>query len=103
MDEGEDVWTGIRREVSEETNMRVLRMKVFAVIENGLPNGDTWKHAWAVCIVEPKGPFVADPGGEISEIQEVSPEEWLAFPERIVTEIRKRIFDRAMGVRASLH
>lgn len=64
---GETVEEAVVREVFEETNMRVLRQKVFGYLEAFEP--DRTLQTRSVCIVEPIGDFVSDPDGDVTEIK----------------------------------
>jgi ADP-ribose pyrophosphatase YjhB (NUDIX family) len=101
MDEGEDIGSGIAREVREETNMKVIDMRFLGVIEDKHPEGTKY-HVWAVCTVEPFGSFESDPAGEISEIREIDPQEWPTYPGASSDAIRTRVYERALEVKAQM-
>jgi len=100
METNEDVRAGIRREIKEETNMRVIKMRLFGLIEN--QKTETEYHIWSACFVEPLGEFSSDPAEEITEIKEIDPHEWLTYPGISESNMRKRIFNRAMQIKSVL-
>ena len=70
---GETVEEAVVREVLEESNMRVLKQAVFGYLEAFEP-----VHALetrSVCIVEPAGPFVGDPDGDVTEVTLIDPKD----------------------------
>ena len=73
---GETIEEAIVREVREETNMRVLKQRVFGYQDVSEPHRLTTQIR-AVCIVEPIGPFVADadPEGDVTEIKLIDPKD----------------------------
>lgn len=70
---GETVEEAVVREVLEETNMRVLKQKVFGYLEAFEP--ERTLQTRSVCIVEPIGEFVSDPDGDVTEIKLIDPKD----------------------------
>jgi ADP-ribose pyrophosphatase YjhB (NUDIX family) len=66
------------REVKEETNMRVLQHRFVGVQEIVEP-GKITVQTRSVCIVEPDGDFVADPDGEITNIEFIAPKDYKTY------------------------
>ncbi len=69
---GENVQEAVIREVKEEANMRVTKQQVIGFIDID----EKVKHVVqtrSYCKVEPYGPFVADPAGDVSEIKLIDP------------------------------
>ena len=72
IEEGESVEEAIMREVAEETNMRVLTQVPISLLT--ISESKKLIHqARVACIVEPVGPFVSDPDGEVTEIKLIDP------------------------------
>ncbi|OGG93832.1 hypothetical protein A2609_01120 [Candidatus Kaiserbacteria bacterium RIFOXYD1_FULL_47_14] len=67
IDPGEAIEEAVVREVLEETNMRVLKQRVFGYVEAFEP--ERTLQTRSVCIVEPIGEFVSDPDGDVTEIK----------------------------------
>jgi ADP-ribose pyrophosphatase YjhB (NUDIX family) len=77
LEKGESVREGAVREVIEETNMRITNMRLVGMHETIRPTGESVFHARVVCLVEPDGDFVEDPGGEVTEIKFIEPSEFI--------------------------
>jgi len=64
------------REVKEESNMRILKF---------FPVGFQYHHEEGFyqtryfCLVEPYGPFISDPDGDVTEIKLIESEEFLTY------------------------
>ena len=74
VEQGETVEDAVTREVQEETNMRVLKQRpigTLQIFESDFPKFQIR----SVCIVEPIGPFVADPDLDegVTEIRLINP------------------------------
>ena len=67
VESGETIEEAVTREVLEETNMRVLKQKVFGYLETFEPEKTIQTRS--VCIVKPIGDFVRDPDGDVTEIK----------------------------------
>jgi 8-oxo-dGTP diphosphatase len=70
---GETVEEAVEREVLEESNMRVLKQTVFGYLETFEPMRTLQTRS--VCIVEPIGPFLGDPDGDVTEIKLIDPKD----------------------------
>lgn len=70
---GETIEEAVVREVFEETNMRVLKQKIFGYLEAFEP--ERTLQTRSVCIVEPIGEFVSDPDGDVTEIKLIDPKD----------------------------
>ncbi len=66
------------REVKEETNMRVIKHIPIGYIEFHEPNG-IGTETRSLCIVEPYGPFVSDPDGDIIEVKLIDPADYAKY------------------------
>lgn len=78
VENNESVEEAVIREVKEETNMKVLKQKIIGyqeVFEIDRVHVQTR----SVCIVEPYGPFVSDPDGDITEIKLINPKDYKKY------------------------
>jgi ADP-ribose pyrophosphatase YjhB (NUDIX family) len=75
---GESVEEAVIREVKEETNMKVLKQEIIGYQEIFEPN-KTVIQTRSICIVEPYGPFVSDPDGDITEIRLIDPKDYKKY------------------------
>jgi 8-oxo-dGTP pyrophosphatase MutT (NUDIX family) len=70
---GETIDEALTREVREETNMRIITRRIIGYQEIFEPKKIVVQTR-SLCIVEPIGPFMADPDdGEITEIKLIDP------------------------------
>lgn len=74
VEEGENVHDAVAREVKEETNMRVLMQRFIGYQDISEPQGIV-SQTRSVCLVEPYGPFVRDPDGDITKIELIDPKD----------------------------
>lgn len=74
VEKGEDLQTALEREIKEESNMKVL--KTFPIGYFYGQEEDIYQTRY-LCLVEPYGPFVADPDGDVTEIKLVKESEIL--------------------------
>jgi len=61
------------REVLEETDMRVLKQRIFGYLEAFEPERTIQTRS--VCIVEPVGDFLSDPDGDVTEMKLIDPKD----------------------------
>ena len=78
VDGDETVEEAVIREVQEEANMKILSQKIIGYHEVFEPTKITIQTR-SVCIVEPYGPFVSDPAGDISEIKLIDPADYKQY------------------------
>lgn len=90
---GETYEEAVIREVKEETNMKVLSQKFIGYQDIYEPDRIV-RQTRSVCVVEPYGPFVKDPDGDITEIKLIDPKDYKKYFDW--GEIGERIMDRAM-------
>jgi 8-oxo-dGTP pyrophosphatase MutT (NUDIX family) len=69
---GEIIEQAVEREVMEESNMKVIFQQIIGYQSISEPKGII-NQTRSFCIVEPYGPFVADPAGDIVEIKLIDP------------------------------
>jgi 8-oxo-dGTP pyrophosphatase MutT (NUDIX family) len=72
IEEGETAEEALVREIKEESNMKVL--KYFPIGYLYIREVDIYQMRY-LCLVEPYGPFEADPDGGVTEIKLVAPDE----------------------------
>ncbi|TAK57002.1 NUDIX hydrolase [Patescibacteria group bacterium] len=97
---GETIGMAIMREIKEETNMRVISQKIIGCQDIFEPQGIVSQVRFA-CIVEPDGPFLTDPDGDITEIKLIKPDEYV---KRYLDwgEIGDRILARALELKIQM-
>lgn len=71
---GEIIEAAVTREVLEETNMRILKQRLIGLQDIYEPRGVT-SQTRSACLVEPIGPFISDPDGDITEIKLIDPKD----------------------------
>jgi 8-oxo-dGTP pyrophosphatase MutT (NUDIX family) len=100
IEEGETFEQTLRREIQEESNMKVLSFKPigYQKVINLKDQSFIYQLRYT-CIVEPFGPFVSDPAGSITEIKLVSPNEYKNYFNW--GKIGDRIISRAVEIMQS--
>lgn len=99
VEEGEEVRTAVRREVKEETNMNVLKQRFIGCQDITEPNGVV-SQTRSICIVEPFGPFVSDPDGDVTKIELIDPNDYKKYFDW--GEIGDHIMQRALELKAQM-
>lgn len=81
VDGGEDPESSLEREIKEESNMKVLHFEPIGYQKVTDTNGvkKTFYELRYLCIVEPYGPFVSDPAGDVTEVLEVDPKDYKKY------------------------
>lgn len=74
VEKGENIRDAIRREIKEETNMKVTKMRFIGYQDIFKPEGVV-SQARPVCIVEPYGDFITDLDGDVTEIKLIDPKD----------------------------
>lgn len=100
IEEGESYEECLKREVLEESNMRVLVCKPvgYQMVEQQ-GRGSDYQLRY-VCLVEPVGPFISDPAGSITEIKIIDPKDYKQYFDW--GEIGDRIIQRALEIKSNL-
>ena len=75
---GETYEDAVIREVREETNMKVVKQQLIGYQDIYEPNR-ILRQTRSVCIVEPLGEFTLDPGGDVTEIKLIEPEDYKQY------------------------
>jgi ADP-ribose pyrophosphatase YjhB (NUDIX family) len=90
---GETYEEAVAREVKEETNMEVLHQELIGYMDV-YEEKRTVRQTRSFCIVRPYGDFVADPDGEIMQIQLIDPKVYKKYFDW--GEIGDYVMDQAM-------
>lgn len=100
VEKGEDARSAVIREVKEESNMRVISHRFIGCQDIYEANGMV-SQTRSVCIVEPYGPFLSDPDGDITEIRLIDPKEYKKeyFDWGVVGD---HIMSRALKIKAEM-
>ena len=99
VEEGESLREAVRREVKEETNMKVIKHRFIGCQDIFEPQGIN-SQTRSVCIVEPYGPFVADPDGDITKITLIDPKDYKKYFDW--GEIGDHLMRRALELKAQM-
>jgi len=92
---GETYEQAVVREVKEETNMKVLSQKLIGYQDIYEPDRIV-RQTRSVCIVEPYGPFVSDPDGDVTEIKLIDPADYKIYFDW--GKVGERIMERALSL-----
>lgn len=98
----ENVVKGIHREVKEETNMKILKMKFIGIQEIYESGKDVQYYVRVACLVEPEGDFKIDPGGEVTEIAFIDPSECVSRTDAHWGKIAERTLERALELKEEM-
>lgn len=101
-EKGEHPDATLVREIREESNMKVLDFKPIGyqratVINDGLVLEYQLRY---FCRVEPIGPFIADPDGDVTEVREIDPKDYKNYFDW--GTIGDRIMERALMLKETL-
>ena len=99
IENGESHEEAVIREVKEETNMKVLKQKLIGY-QDVYEKDRIVRQTRSVCVVEPYGPFVSDPDGDITEIKLIDPKDYKKYFDW--GEIGDRIMERAIILQRTL-
>jgi len=92
---GETYEEAVIREVKEETNMKVLSQK-FIGYQDIYELDRIVRQIRSVCMVEPYGPFVKDPDGDVTEIKLIYPADYKKYFDW--GKVGERIMERALSL-----
>lgn len=99
IESGETIEEAVIREVLEETNMKVLHQELIGYQDIFEPDRIV-RQTRSFCIVEPYGPFTADPDGDVTEIKFIEPKDYKKYFDW--GEIGDRIIERALELKNKL-
>lgn len=99
IESGETFEEAVIREVKEETNMKVLDQKFIGYQDIYAPDRIV-RQTRSVCIVEPYGPFVSDPDGDVTDIKLIDPKDYKQYFDW--GEIGDRLMERALQIKAQI-
>ena len=99
VEKGEALQDAVSREVKEETNMKVVSQRFIGVQDIFEPQG-IMSQTRSVCLVEPFGPFVNDPDGDISEIKLIDPKDLKLYVDW--GEIGDHLLSRAIDLKTQM-
>ncbi len=97
VEEGESAREAARREVQEEANMRVLKQR-FIGYQDIFEQERIVSQTRSVCLVEPYGPFVSDPDGDITKIELIDPKDYKQYFDWGI--VGDHIMQRALQIKA---
>src|SRR3989344_788066 len=83
----------------EETNMRVLKQRFIGYQDIFEPERIV-SQTRSVCLVEPYGPFISDPDGDITKIELIDPKDYKQYFDW--GEIGEHVLVRALEIKNSL-
>ncbi len=78
IEKGETFEGCLKREIAEESNMKVVSFKPVGYQEV-LLDGEKFNQLRFVCIIEPYGNFISDPAGSITEIKLIDPKDYKKY------------------------
>lgn len=99
MEVGETFEECLRREIQEESNMKVIHFSPIGYQEVSF-DGKIYNQLRYFCIVEPYGDFTSDPDGSITEIKLIDPKDYKQYFDW--GEIGERIIERAIEFKSKL-
>lgn len=102
LEEGESVMDGARREVMEETNMNIIKMRIVGMHETIRPSGESVFHARVVCLIEPEGDFTEDPAGEVTEIKFIDPSDFIQMCDSQWGKQADGMLERALEIKEQM-
>ncbi|MEI6297084.1 MAG: NUDIX domain-containing protein [bacterium] len=80
IEKGETYEDAAIREIKEEANMRVIKMKCIGYVDVEVQGEDTRERQYRMCcIVEPDGEFELDPDGDITKIKLIDSKDYKEY------------------------
>jgi ADP-ribose pyrophosphatase YjhB (NUDIX family) len=102
VEEGEDADESLIREIKEESNMKVLDFKPlgYQIVTDEDGRDEPYYQFRYYCKVEPYGPFVEDPDGDITEVLEIDPVDYKKYFDW--GEIGDALMEKALRIKNNL-
>lgn len=98
VEKGESLEETLRREIQEESNMKILDFRPIGYQEIISSDEENYFQLRYFCKVEPFGDFISDPDGSIIEIKLINPSEYKKYFGW--GEIGERIVKRAIEIKS---
>lgn len=102
VEDGEKVREATRREVMEESNMKISKMRFVSIQEVVFPEGPAYHVVRMICLVEPNGDFKTDPAGEVTEIKLIDPSTFIQLSDAHWGKVADRMLERALELKKVL-
>ncbi|OGI60489.1 hypothetical protein A2641_03055 [Candidatus Nomurabacteria bacterium RIFCSPHIGHO2_01_FULL_37_25] len=99
VEKGEEARDAVKREIKEETNMKVIKQR-FIGIQDIFEPERTVSQTRSVCIVEPYGDFVNDPDGDVTEIKLIDPKDYKQYFDWGI--VGDRLMERALEAKIQI-
>ncbi len=99
VEDGEGPYDAVQREVKEESNMRVTKQQLLGYQDIFEPERVVTQTR-SVCLVEPDGPFVNDPDGDITEIKLIDPKDYKQYFDWGI--VGDHLIQRALEIKAQM-
>lgn len=99
VERGETLEECLRREIKEESNMKVLEFRPVGYQEVKIGDREIYQLRY-VCTVEPLGKFEGDPDGKITEMKLIDPSEYRKFFDW--GDVGERVVSRALELSKSM-
>jgi ADP-ribose pyrophosphatase YjhB (NUDIX family) len=96
IEKGETYEECLKREIQEESNMKVLSFAPIGYQEVHF-DGKIFNQLRYFCVVEPYGDFVSDPAGSITEMKLIDPKDYKQYFDW--GEVGERIMERAIELK----
>ena len=99
VEKGEEARNAVRREIKEETNMKVIGQRFIGIQDIFEPERIV-SQTRSVCIVEPYGDFVNDPDEDVTEIKLIDPKDYKRYFDWGI--VGNRLMKRALEAKAQI-
>ena len=95
VEDGESIEQAVIREVKEKSNMKILKQMLLGV-QDAFEGRNIVSHTRSLCFVEPLGPFISDPDGDITQIKLIDPSDLKQYVDW--GEIGDYLLERALKI-----
>ena len=102
VEDGEHIDEALIREIKEESNMKVLDFKPlgYQIVTDEEGKDEPYYQLRYYCKVEPYGPFLGDPDGDVTEVLEIDPADYKKYFDW--GEIGDALMDKALRIKNNL-